>query len=155
MMTVTRLFDTPPSITAFAAIGGSSEGKGPLGNHFDYISDDEYFGKTTYEQAESELQKQTAELALEKAGLHFGDIDLAGINIFLTEFRPYLGERSSFLIPSDIENRLQIGSQERYDSQLCRFGNLKCDDKRIQAIIDLINKYHRCYDQEGYIECNI
>ena len=76
MMTVTRLFDTPPSITAFAAIGGSSEGKGPLGNHFDYISDDEYFGKTTYEQAESELQKQTAELALEKAGLHFGDIDL-------------------------------------------------------------------------------
>ena len=87
--------------------------------------------------------------------VHFGDFDLAGINIFLTEFRPYLGERSSFLIPSDIENRLQIGSQERYDSQLCRFGNLKCEDKRIQAIIDLINKYHRCYDQEGYIEWNM
>ena len=76
MMTVTRIFDTPPSITSFAAIGGSSEGKGPLGDHFDYISDDEYFGKTTYEQAESELQRQTAELALGKSGLKPGDIDI-------------------------------------------------------------------------------
>lgn len=83
--------------------------------------------------------------------VHFGDFDLAGIHIFMTEFHQYLGERSSFFIPSDIEKRLQNGSQERYDSQLSRFGNLKCDDKWIQAVVDLINKYHRCYDQEGYI----
>ena len=83
--------------------------------------------------------------------VHFGDFDLAGINIFLTEFQQYVGDRSSLLIPSDIEKRLQIGSQERYNSQLSRFKNLNCDDKRIQAVIDLINKYHRCYDQEGYI----
>ena len=83
--------------------------------------------------------------------VHFGDFDLAGINIFLTEFQQFLGDRSSFLIPSDIEKRLQIGSQERYNSQLSRFRDLKCDDKKIQAVINLINKYHRCYDQEGYI----
>lgn len=83
--------------------------------------------------------------------VHFGDFDLAGIHIFLTEFRPFLGERSSFFIPSDIEKRLQIGSQERYDSQLSRFKNLNSHDKDIQSVIDLINKYHRCYDQEGYI----
>ena len=83
--------------------------------------------------------------------VHFGDFDLAGINIFLTEFQQFLGARSSLLIPSDIERRLQIGSQERYNSQLSRFRNLKSDDNRIQAVIDLINKYHRCYDQEGYI----
>ena len=83
--------------------------------------------------------------------VHFGDFDLAGINIFLTEFQQFLGARSSLLIPSDIERRLQIGSQERYNSQLSRFGNLKSDDNRIQTVIDLINKYHRCYDQEGYI----
>ena len=83
--------------------------------------------------------------------VHFGDFDLAGINIFLMEFQQFLGDRSSFLIPSDIEKRLQIGSQERYNSQSSRFRNLKCDDKRVQAVIDLINKYHRCYDQEGYI----
>ena len=83
--------------------------------------------------------------------VHFGDFDLAGINIFLTEFQQFLGARSSFLIPSDIEKRLQIGSQDRYNNQLSRFKDLKCDENRIQAIIDLINKYHKCYDQEGYI----
>ena len=83
--------------------------------------------------------------------VHFGDFDLAGIHIFLTEFHKHLGERSSFLIPSDIEKRLVIGSQKRYNSQLSRFRNLKSDDKRIQTVIELINKYHRCYDQEGYI----
>ena len=84
--------------------------------------------------------------------IHFGDFDLAGIQIFLTEFCSYLGERSSFFIPSDIERRLQIGSKERYDSQFSRFLDLKCDDEKIQAVVDLINKYHRCYDQEGYIQ---
>ena len=84
--------------------------------------------------------------------VHFGDFDLAGIHIFLTEFHSYIGERSSLFIPSDIEKRLQTGSQERYDSQLSRFGNLKMDNKAIQSVIDLINKYHRCYDQEGFIQ---
>jgi hypothetical protein len=86
--------------------------------------------------------------------VHFGDFDLAGIHIFMTEFHQYLGERSSFFIPSDIEKRLQKGSRERYDSQLSRFGNLESDDKDIQSVIDLINKHHRCYDQEGYINKN-
>lgn len=83
--------------------------------------------------------------------IHFGDFDLAGIHIFMTEFHQYLGERSSFFIPSDIEKRLRIGSQKRYDSQLSKFGNLKSDDRKIQSLINLINKFHRCYDQEGYI----
>lgn len=84
--------------------------------------------------------------------VHFGDFDLGGINIFLTEFQQFLVDRSSFLIPSDLEKRLQIGSQERYNTQLSQFRNLKCDDEKIQAVIDSINKYHRCYDQEGYID---
>ena len=71
-----KIFDTPPSILSYAAIGGSSEGEGPLGNYFDDINEDEYFGKTTYEQAESELQRQTAALVTEKAGLAPSDIDL-------------------------------------------------------------------------------
>ena len=87
--------------------------------------------------------------------VHFGDFDLAGINIYLTEFQQFLGDRSSFFIPSDIENRLQKGSKERYNTQLQRFRQLNCDDERLQIAIDLINKYHRCYDQEGYIKKHI
>lgn len=83
--------------------------------------------------------------------VHFGDFDLAGINIFITEFQKYLGERSSFFIPSDIEERLAKGSNERYDAQYSRFNQLHTDEPYLQRLIDLINKYHRGYDQEGLI----
>lgn len=83
--------------------------------------------------------------------VHFGDFDLAGIHIFLTEFYPYLLSRASFLIPSDMEERLRIGSMERYNAQLSKFRHLHCEQSSLQSLIDLINKYHRCYDQEGYI----
>ena len=83
--------------------------------------------------------------------LHFGDFDLAGIHIFLSEFHRYLGIHSSFLIPDDIELRLAKGSMARYDEQYDRFHSLRCDMPDLQALIDLINKYHRGYDQEGYI----
>lgn len=84
--------------------------------------------------------------------VHFGDFDLAGIHIFLTEFYPYLISRSSYLIPSDIEERLSNGSMERYNAQLSKFRHLHCEQSSLQSLIDLINKYHRCYDQEGYIK---
>ncbi len=87
--------------------------------------------------------------------IHFGDFDLAGIHIFLTEFYPYLGERSSYLIPSDIERRLAEGSQKRYDDQYAKFHKLKSEIPSIQMLIDLINKYHKGYDQEGYIDGTI
>lgn len=84
--------------------------------------------------------------------VHFGDFDLAGIHILLTEFHQYLGDRSSFFIPSDIEKRLAKGSNARYNEQYEKYHKLHCDINKIQNLIDLINKYHRGYDQEGYIE---
>lgn len=82
---------------------------------------------------------------------HFGDFDLAGIHIFLSEFHKYLGNRASFLIPSDIEIRLMNGSLERYNVQYLKFKNLSTDIPSLQQLIDLINRFHRGYDQEGYI----
>lgn len=83
--------------------------------------------------------------------VHFGDFDLAGINIFLTEFYNHLGPRASFLIPDDIDKRLAHGSTTRYNSQNKKFQDLKVEDSRLQSLISLIHKYRRCYDQEGYI----
>lgn len=83
--------------------------------------------------------------------VHFGDFDLAGIKIFLTEFYKFLGNRSEFLIPSDIEQRLAKGSLDRYNKQYGNFHTLCTDIHYLQLLIDLINKYHRGYDQEGYI----
>ena len=91
-------------------------------------------------------------LSIPNKYVHFGDFDLAGIHIFMTEFHQYLGERSSFFIPSDIEKRLAKGSNARYNEQYEKYHKFHCDINKTQNLIDLINKYHRCYDQEGYIE---
>lgn len=83
--------------------------------------------------------------------VHFGDFDLAGIHIFLTEFQTFLGERSSLFIPEDIDQKLANGSLERYNAQYPKFNYLTTDIPVLQHLIDTINMYHRCYDQEGYI----
>lgn len=86
--------------------------------------------------------------------VHFGDFDLAGISIFLNQFKPHVGERGSFLIPSDIENRLKNGSRKRYDEQFQKYSNLTDTDPAINQLISLIHKYRSAYDQEGYILMN-
>ena len=83
--------------------------------------------------------------------VHFGDFDLAGVHIYLTEFYARLGERAAFFVPDDIEKRLSNGSRERYNVQFERFGNMKVSDARVQRLVGLIHRHHRGYDQEGYI----
>ena len=84
--------------------------------------------------------------------IHFGDFDLAGIAIYLNQFKPHVGDRGSFLIPSDIENRLKNGSRKRYDEHFSKYSDLATTDKRLSRLISLIHKYRRTYDQEGYIK---
>ena len=84
--------------------------------------------------------------------LHFGDFDLAGINIFLKEFHQYMDkDRSSYLIPADIESRLKSGSRKRYDEQYDRFKDISSDLPELQHLISLIHHEGKAYDQEGYI----
>ena len=83
--------------------------------------------------------------------LHFGDFDLAGMRIYETEFFKFLSNRASFFIPIDIESRLSNGSTERYNTQYAKFKNYAPQDKRLLPLYNMINHYHRCYDQEGYI----
>lgn len=84
--------------------------------------------------------------------VHFGDLDLAGVHIFLTEFYRYLGNRSSFLIPPDYEKRIKLGSRERYDAQLSTTKNMVITDQRLQPLVDCIHRLHRGYDQEGFLD---
>jgi len=83
---------------------------------------------------------------------HFGDLDLAGVNIFLTEFYAKIGPRASFLVPPDARERLLKGSMARYDGQYQHFRNMQVADVRVQPLVDLIHECHRGYDQEGFIE---
>ncbi len=51
-----------------ASIVGKKEGEGPLGNLFDMVGEDDLFGCDTWEEAESNLQKDAVYMALGKAG---------------------------------------------------------------------------------------
>ncbi len=62
----TLAFDRPPRVISFAAVGGKKEGEGPLGNAFDRIFTDAYLGKDSFEEAESELQRQALTIAMSK-----------------------------------------------------------------------------------------
>ena len=83
--------------------------------------------------------------------VHFGDLDLAGIAIYQNEYYHYLGDKCSFLIPEDYEERISQGNRKRYDDQLHQYGKLKAEDTRIAEVLSCIHHYHRGYDQEGFI----
>lgn len=83
--------------------------------------------------------------------IHFGDFDLAGIHIYEDEFYTHLGERASFFIPADIEERLKNGSAELYDKQYLKYKDRAIKDKRLPDLTNLIHHYRRVYEQEGYI----
>ena len=53
---------------------GKKESEGPLGELFDICDKDDRFGKSTWEKAESEMQRLAFNAALKKASLGFEDI---------------------------------------------------------------------------------
>lgn len=73
----TIIFDKKPVFTAFAAVVGKKEGKGPFGDFFDEVETDDYFGQSSWEKAESELLRRSACLAVQKSGLTEKNIDFA------------------------------------------------------------------------------
>ena len=76
----TVALSAPPSVLACACVGGQFEGQGPLGACFDELGEDSFFGESTWEKAESAMQKRALSRALDKARLKAGDLDyiLAG-----------------------------------------------------------------------------
>ena len=65
----------PPTIHAWASVVGKKEGDGPLGNLFDLVGKDSYFGQPTWEQGESHMHKLCFTLACNKANISPQEID--------------------------------------------------------------------------------
>lgn len=66
--------EKPVYILNSASVVGKKEGEGPLGELFDMVGEEDMFGCNTWEEAESNLQKDAVYLALGKAGLKPEDI---------------------------------------------------------------------------------
>lgn len=61
-------------ILAGASIVGKKEGDGPLGHLFDKVIEDPYVNGTTWEEGEANLQREAANLAIQKSGIPKQDI---------------------------------------------------------------------------------
>ncbi len=68
------LFEHPVYVAGMASIAGKKEGEGPLKNGIDVVEQDPMFGAENWEEAESAMQKQAADLALEKGNIHRKDV---------------------------------------------------------------------------------
>lgn len=63
-------FQRPAYILSAASVAGKKEAEGPLGKKFDMVDEqDNLFGAKTWEEAESNMQKEACILAIGKAGL--------------------------------------------------------------------------------------
>lgn len=63
-------FEHPAFVASWASVAGKKEEQGPLASGIDVTEQDEMFGMENWEQAESAMQKQAADLALEKGDIH-------------------------------------------------------------------------------------
>lgn len=84
--------------------------------------------------------------------LHYGDFDLAGIGIFMNEYKKHLGSRASFFIPDGIEAKIKAyGNRERYNLQNVNFNIEVIEDKKLRNLLKLIHRERKGLDQEVFI----
>ncbi len=72
----TLVFEQPPTIISAAAVGGKKEAEGPLADAFDLTNTDTHFGQSSWEKAETELQRLALDAALKKAKMQASDLNL-------------------------------------------------------------------------------
>lgn len=65
----------PAYIHSSASVVGKKEGEGRLKDYFDMISEDDYFGTNSWEDAESTLQKEAVTLAIGKGKIKQEDLN--------------------------------------------------------------------------------
>lgn len=68
-------FDKKVYIKGSAAICGTKENEGPIGNDFDIIMPDAEWNEETWEKTESKMQREAVKLAVQKVGLNLSDIE--------------------------------------------------------------------------------
>ena len=68
-------FDNPISILSTASIVGPKESNGPLCKYFDKCLEDEFWGESTWEKAESKIIKEATNIAIAKSNISQDEID--------------------------------------------------------------------------------
>lgn len=87
------------------------------------------------------------------AYLHFGDFDLAGINIYLKEFKQHLQNRATFFVPKNIEALIQQnGNRVLYNQQIdIKLSLDNVNEPALSHLVTLIHQYKKGLEQEVLI----
>lgn len=85
--------------------------------------------------------------------LHFGDFDFEGINIYLSEYKKYLGHKASFFVPENIDEMIQAkGNRDLYNKQLyLEPDNALIEEQPIKDLLKSMHKYKKALEQEYLI----
>ena len=84
--------------------------------------------------------------------LHFGDLDFAGIGIYLNEYKKYLGNKATFYVPVNAKDLLEkYGNRELYDNQRDNFDEERIDEIKLNQLIAIIHESKRGLEQEVFI----
>ncbi len=88
---------------------------------------------------------------LENEYIHFGDYDLAGINIYLNKIIPRLkkSKKYSMFIPDNIEYLIhEHGDVELFEKQI-EYKNLVVNDLKLNSLKEIIKNEKKAIEQEG------
>jgi hypothetical protein len=84
--------------------------------------------------------------------LHFGDFDFAGIGIYLNEYKKYLGNRASFFVPENMDEKIEKhGNKDLYAKQKINFDKDIITEEKLLKLIKLIHKYKKGLEQEIFV----
>jgi hypothetical protein len=86
--------------------------------------------------------------------LHFGDLDLAGIAIYLDEFKKHLHQKASFFVPGNTEQLLQqFGNRDLFNQQYNPIADYSdTGEKAVQQLLHWILMYKKVLEQEIFIK---
>lgn len=85
--------------------------------------------------------------------LHFGDFDLAGIGIYLNEYKTHLPGKTQFYIPPNIQELIsQFGNRQRYNNQIQNFDVEIIEEASLDNLLKIIETEKKGLDQEYFIQ---
>ncbi len=89
--------------------------------------------------------------------LHFGDFDFEGINIYLSEYKKYLGKKASFFVPERIDEMIQAkGNRDLYNKQIhLQPNDALIEEQPIKDLFKSVHKYKKVLEQEYLITLEV
>jgi hypothetical protein len=85
--------------------------------------------------------------------LHFGDFDIAGIGIYLNEYKKHLLGKATLFVPKNIKRDVRNnGNRKRFDKQKINFKIDNIQESKVLELIKIIKLEKKGLDQEYYIE---